>query len=61
MHEKYKRKITFTMPLGTLIYDKIQFGLMNAGVKFQKAMDIDFVGERDIFIVVHLDDILLEM
>ena len=37
--------------------DKMTFGLMNAGATFQRAMDIAFVGERDKFVVIYLDDI----
>jgi len=39
------------------MYDKISFGLMNAGVIFQRAMDIAFVGEKDKFVVIYLDDL----
>ena len=39
------------------MYDKIPFSLMNAGVTFQRAMDIAFVGEREKFMVIYLDDI----
>ena len=39
------------------MYDKIPFGLMNVGATFQRAMDIAFVGERDKFVVIYLDDI----
>ena len=39
------------------MYDKMPFGLMNAGETFQRAMDISFVGERDKFVVIYLDDI----
>jgi hypothetical protein len=39
------------------MYAKIPFGLMNAGAKFQWAMDIAFIGERDKFVVIYLDDI----
>src|SRR5882757_2160683 len=35
------------------------FGLMNAGATFQRAMDIAFVGERDKFVVIYLDDITI--
>ena len=45
------------MPWGTFMYDKMPFGLMNAGDTFQRAMDIAFVGERDKFIVIYLDDL----
>jgi hypothetical protein len=39
------------------MYDKMPFGLMNAGETFQQAMDIAFVGERDKFVVIYLDDL----
>jgi hypothetical protein len=37
------------------MYDKIPFGLMNAGETFQRAMDIAFISERDKFVVIYLD------
>jgi hypothetical protein len=40
------------------MYDKIPFGLINARENFQRAMDIAFVGERDKFIVIYLDDMI---
>jgi hypothetical protein len=39
------------------MYEKMPFGLINAGATFQRAMDIDFAGERDKFVVIYLDDI----
>jgi len=33
------------------------FSLINAGVTFQRALDIDFIGENDKFIVIYLDDV----
>jgi hypothetical protein len=39
------------------MYDKMLFGLMNAVATFQRAMDIAFVGERDKFVVIYLDDL----
>ena len=39
------------------MYDKIPFGLMNASATFQRAMDIDFVGEKEKNVVIYLDDI----
>ena len=39
------------------MYDKIPFGLMNEGENFQRAMDIDYVDERDKFVVIYLDDL----
>jgi ribonuclease HI len=52
-----REKTTFTTPWGTFMYAKMPFGLMNAGATFQRAMDIAFVGEKDKFVVVYLDDI----
>jgi hypothetical protein len=52
-----REKTTFTTPWGTFMYTKMPFGLMNAGATFQRAMDIAFVGEKDKFVVVYLDDI----
>ena len=57
MHPDDKEKIAFTTPWGTFMYDKIPFGLMNAGENFQRPMDIAFVGEKDRFVVIYLDDI----
>jgi hypothetical protein len=31
------------------MYDKMPFGMINAGANFERAMDIDFVGEKDKF------------
>jgi hypothetical protein len=55
--EPDKEKTAFTTPWGTFMYDKMPFGLMNAGATFQRAMDIAFVGERDKFVVIYLDDL----
>jgi hypothetical protein len=52
-----REKTTFTTPWGMVMYAKILFGLMNAGATFQRSMDIDFIGERDKFMVIYLDDI----
>jgi ribonuclease HI len=52
-----REKTTFTTPWGTFMYAKMPFGLMNAGATFQRAMDIAFIGERDKFVVIYLDDI----
>jgi hypothetical protein len=35
------------------------FGLMNVGATFQRAMDITFMGEKDNFGVIYLDDIIV--
>jgi hypothetical protein len=55
--EEDKNKTTFTTPWGTFMYEKMPFGLMNAGATFQRAMDISFIGEKDRFVVIYLDDI----
>ena len=57
MHPDDKEKTTFTTPWGTFMYDKMPFGLMNTRATFQRAMDIAFVGEKDKFVVIYLDDI----
>ena len=57
VHPEDREKIAFTTPWGTFMYDKMPFGLMNAGETFQRAMDIEFVGEREKFVVIYLDDI----
>jgi hypothetical protein len=32
---------------------------MNARATFQRAMDIAFIGEKDRFVVIYLDDIIV--
>lgn len=59
LHDDDKEKTAFTTPLGTFMYDKMHFGLMNAGATFQRVMAIAFVGEKDKFIVIYLDDIIV--
>ena len=59
MHLDDREKTIFTTPWGTFMYDKIPFGLMNDGDTFQRAMDIAFVGERDKFVVIYLDDMTI--
>jgi hypothetical protein len=54
-----REKTTFTTPWGTFMYAKMPFGLMNTGATFQRAMDISFIGERDKFVVIYLDDIIV--
>ena len=39
------------------MYAKMSFGLMNAGVTFQRAKDIAFVGLKDNFVLIYLDDL----
>jgi hypothetical protein len=52
-----REKIAFTTPWVTFMYAKMPFKLMNAGATFQRAMDIAFIGEKDEFVVIYLDDI----
>jgi hypothetical protein len=52
-----REKMTFNTPWGTFMYSRIPFGSMNAGATFQQDMDIDFIGERDKFVVIYMDDI----
>ena len=35
------------------------FGLKNGGATFQQAMDIAFANEKDVFLVVYLDDLTI--
>jgi hypothetical protein len=39
------------------MYMKIPFGLINDGATLQRAMDISFVYELGMFIVIYLDDV----
>jgi hypothetical protein len=41
------------------MYAKIPFGLMNAGETLHRAMDIAFIREKDKFVVIYLDDIIV--
>jgi hypothetical protein len=54
--EKY---MTFTTPWGTFMYAKMPFGLMNVGATFQREMDITFADEKDKFIIIYMDDIMV--
>jgi hypothetical protein len=57
VHLEDKEKTAFTTPWGTFMYEKMPFGLMNAGGTFQRAMDIAFIREKDKFVLIYLDDI----
>src|ERR1700729_1651863 len=56
VHPDDQDKTAFTTPWGTFKYVKMPFGLKNAGATFQRAMDIAFANEKDVFLVVYLDD-----
>ena len=57
VHEDDRDKTVFTTPWGTFHYAKMSFGLKNVGATFQRAMDIAFANEKDVFLVVYLDDL----
>lgn len=59
IHPNDQEKTTFTTPWGTFMYVKMPFGLMNVGATFQRAMDITFSEEKDNFLVICLDDIMV--
>ena len=49
-------KTTFGTPWEIFMYDKMPFGIVNAGANFQHAMDIDFMGDTNKLIYTYLDD-----
>ena len=57
VHPNDQEKTVFTTPWGTFMYAQMPFGLMNAGATFQRAMDIAFVGLKDKFVLIYLDDL----
>jgi len=57
--EEDREKIAFTTQWGTFMFAKMPFGLMNVDATFQCAMDVAFIVEKDKFIVVYLDDIIV--
>lgn len=57
VHPGDQENTAFTTPWGTFMYSKMPFGLMNAGANFQRVMDIAFVGEKEKFVLVYVDDI----
>ena len=59
IHPDDREKTAFTTPWGTFMYEKMPFVLMNVGATFQRAMDIAFVGEKEKFVVIYLDDIIV--
>eukprot|EP00253_Pinus_taeda_P026285 PITA_26285 len=52
-------KTAFTTPWGTFHYAKMPFGLKNVGATFQQAMNLAFTNEKDVFLVVCLDDLTM--
>jgi hypothetical protein len=59
VHLDDREKTKFTTPWGTFMYEKMPFGLMNAGETFQRAIYIAFMGEKDRFVLIYLDDITI--
>ena len=59
MHPDDREKKNLTTPWGTFMYEKMPFGLMNAGTTFQRAMDIAFVGEKEKIVVIYIDEIIV--
>jgi len=59
IHPEDQEKTTFTTPWGTFMYSNTPFVLMNAGATFQRDMDIAFVGEKDKFVLICHDDIIV--
>ena len=57
VHPDDQLKTTFRTKWGTYVYQKMPFGLINAGATFQRAMDIAFRGLINRIVVVYLDDI----
>jgi hypothetical protein len=41
------------------MYEKMTFGLMNAGATFQRAMYLSFVGEKHKFVFICLDNMTI--
>eukprot|EP00253_Pinus_taeda_P016099 PITA_16099 len=59
VHPDDRLKTTFRTKWGTYAYQKMSFGLINAGATFQRAMDIAFKGLINRTVVVYLDDIIV--
>ena len=57
VHPDDQLKTTFRTKWGTYAYQKMPFGLINAGATFQRAMDIAFKGLVNKSVVIYLDDI----
>jgi len=57
MVDKYK--ITFTTHWGTFTYERMNFGLINVGVTFQRAMQISFDDIICKIIQIYIDDLIV--
>eukprot|EP00253_Pinus_taeda_P016778 PITA_16778 len=59
VHLDDQLKTTFRTKWGTYAYQKMPFGLINAGATFQRSMDTPFRGFINRTVVVYLDDITI--
>lgn len=59
MHLDDSEKDAFTTSWVTFMCHKMPFGLINVDATFQRATDNSFVGKRDRFIVIYLDDMAI--
>ena len=59
VHLDDQLKTTFRTKWGTYAYQKMPFGLINAGATFQRAIDIAFKGLVNKSVVIYLDDITI--
>ena len=59
VHPDDQEKTAFTTPWATFMYAKMPFGLMNVGETFQRSMDLAFVGLKDKFALIYLDDLTI--
>jgi hypothetical protein len=57
--EEDRLKTTFQTKWGTFAYKCMPSGLINAGVKFQREMDVAFQGLIGKCVVVYLDDVTM--
>jgi hypothetical protein len=57
--EEDRLKTTLRTKWGTFYYKYMLFGLINFGDTFQRAMDLEFWGLINEFVVVYLDDIIV--
>jgi len=59
VHPDDREKMAFMTPWRTFMYAKMPFGLMNVRATLEREMDIVFADEKDKFIVIYLDDIMV--
>jgi hypothetical protein len=59
VHSDDREKKAFMTPWGAFMYDKIPFSLMNVKATFQREMDIVFSKNKNNFILIYLDDIIV--